>query len=199
MIKSKIKSADSFNEKEFKNNSLAQSSISIKKTNGNKSFSISKLKVVDSDDSFALIKRSLSKEQLDMLYQKHCEKVQEKYEKILIKNPKKNVERERYIDFKRCETCFDFINDKLLLLCEICDDGYHTYCLNPPQENVPKYDFICKNCWNQMPEGTNNSNCLNLKIRQSKFEDFKFVSNISNCNKKVKFFIQILIIYFLEM
>ena len=93
--------------------------------------------------------------------------MQEKYDKIMQKNPKKNVERQRYIDFKRCETCFDFINDKLLLLCEICDDGYHTYCLDPPQENVPKGDFVCKNCINQM---------YKPKARQTKFEEFKFTS-----------------------
>lgn len=135
------------------------------------------------------IKRNKSKEELDLLYHKHCFEVQEKYEKILLKNPKKNIERERYIDFKRCETCFDFINDKLLLLCEVCDDGYHTYCLDPPQETIPKTDFICLNCFKQMSK-TKSS-------RQQKFEEFKFIQNsktqiIINSNTTIKVIINLI-------
>ena len=30
-----------------------------------------------------------------------------------------------------------------LLLCEICNDEYHTYCLDPPLMSVPDSDFYC--------------------------------------------------------
>jgi hypothetical protein len=37
-------------------------------------------------------------------------------------------------------------NDKRsMLLCNICDDGYHTYCLEPPLPEVPE-DFQCPLC-----------------------------------------------------
>ncbi len=30
-----------------------------------------------------------------------------------------------------------------LLLCEVCNDEYHTYCLDPPLMSVPDSDFYC--------------------------------------------------------
>ena len=40
----------------------------------------------------------------------------------------------------RCKKDDDHAN---LLLCEICNDEYHTYCLDPPLTCVPEGDFIC--------------------------------------------------------
>jgi hypothetical protein len=36
---------------------------------------------------------------------------------------------EAYFLQKLCEHCKGFKNGSQLLLCDICDDGYHTYCL----------------------------------------------------------------------
>ena len=42
-----------------------------------------------------------------------------------------------------CRVCHKDDNHAYLLLCEACNDEYHTYCLNPPLESVPEGDFFC--------------------------------------------------------
>jgi hypothetical protein len=39
-------------------------------------------------------------------------------------------------------------NENLLLLCDDCNDGYHTFCLNPPLPAVPgeDVDWLCPVC-----------------------------------------------------
>ncbi|XP_076819433.1 lysine-specific demethylase 5A-like isoform X2 [Clavelina lepadiformis] len=45
-----------------------------------------------------------------------------------------------------CKLCGKDSNDSLLLLCDGCDDSYHTYCLIPPLPNVPAGDWRCPKC-----------------------------------------------------
>ena len=33
-----------------------------------------------------------------------------------------------------------------MLLCDSCDAPYHTYCLNPPLDEVPEGNWICPEC-----------------------------------------------------
>ena len=33
-----------------------------------------------------------------------------------------------------------------MLLCDGCDDSYHTYCLIPPLASVPRGDWRCPRC-----------------------------------------------------
>ena len=42
-----------------------------------------------------------------------------------------------------CLTCGMDDDYALLLICELCNGEYHTYCLNPPLESVPEGDFYC--------------------------------------------------------
>eukprot|EP01017_Pseudomicrothorax_dubius_P048007 TRINITY_DN8672_c0_g1_i6.p1 TRINITY_DN8672_c0_g1~~TRINITY_DN8672_c0_g1_i6.p1 ORF type:complete len:506 (-),score=52.48 TRINITY_DN8672_c0_g1_i6:315-1832(-) len=53
-----------------------------------------------------------------------------------------------YIIGKRCEVCNIPARDDLLLLCDYCDDSYHTYCLDPPVEKVPSKEenWACPVC-----------------------------------------------------
>ena len=45
-----------------------------------------------------------------------------------------------------CEVC-DFPDDEgVMLLCDVCNCGYHTYCLEPPLTAVPKGAWICPSC-----------------------------------------------------
>ena len=74
-------------------------------------------------------KRDKSLQKIESLYKDHVKKVNLKYKKLAKSHPNKNYEYSKYLDLKRCETCTDFINDKDMLLCDICDDGYHYYCL----------------------------------------------------------------------
>ena len=42
-----------------------------------------------------------------------------------------------------CLKCGHDDDHSNLLLCEGCNDEYHTYCLNPPLRNVPSGDWFC--------------------------------------------------------
>jgi hypothetical protein len=54
---------------------------------------------------------------------------------------------------KVCETCNDTGNEGQLLVCESCDRGFHTYCLQPALETVPEGAWLCTDC-NIPPSGT---------------------------------------------
>ena len=43
-----------------------------------------------------------------------------------------------------CEACGQATDPGRLLLCDDCDISYHTYCLDPPLQNVPKDSWKCK-------------------------------------------------------
>ena len=45
-----------------------------------------------------------------------------------------------------CEICFTDENEHLLLLCDGCDDAYHTYCLQPRLDCIPENEWFCPNC-----------------------------------------------------
>lgn len=42
-----------------------------------------------------------------------------------------------------CLTCGEDDDHANLLLCEGCNDEYHTYCLDPPLRSVPTGDWFC--------------------------------------------------------
>lgn len=42
-----------------------------------------------------------------------------------------------------CRVCRRDEDHANLLLCEACNDEYHTYCLSPPLQEVPEGDFFC--------------------------------------------------------
>ena len=37
-------------------------------------------------------------------------------------------------------------NDRFMLFCDICDRGFHTYCLRPPLESPPEGEWGCPIC-----------------------------------------------------
>ncbi|KAJ0815412.1 putative histone acetyltransferase chromatin regulator PHD family [Helianthus annuus] len=45
-----------------------------------------------------------------------------------------------------CKICGKDENDHILLLCDRCDAEYHTYCLNPPLQRIPKSSWYCPPC-----------------------------------------------------
>jgi [histone H3]-trimethyl-L-lysine4 demethylase len=47
---------------------------------------------------------------------------------------------------ENCEICGRGDNALSMLLCDGCDTGYHTFCLDPPLKVIPKYDWYCTEC-----------------------------------------------------
>jgi hypothetical protein len=45
-----------------------------------------------------------------------------------------------------CEVCSTNENGAELLLCDVCNSGYHTYCLQPPLSEVPEGVWLCPEC-----------------------------------------------------
>jgi hypothetical protein len=194
-------------------NKLENSNTQTKKmNNNNKLFTNNEIQQKRTNNFQFLNKkiqfRSKSIEELDILYQIHCEKVRNKYEKILKKHPNKNISMDRYIELKRCEACCDFINDKYMVLCDYCDDGYHIYCLNPPLEKIPRGVFSCDPCKKQlklmketekiMKKNINNcftSTNTGTSYRQTKVDEYNITFISKKLIDKVRFNINLLNIY----
>lgn len=45
-----------------------------------------------------------------------------------------------------CHNCQRGDSEEFMLLCDGCDDSYHTFCLMPPLPDVPKGDWRCPKC-----------------------------------------------------
>jgi len=45
-----------------------------------------------------------------------------------------------------CQMCRKGDNEELLLLCDGCDRGYHTYCCMPKLSAIPEGDWYCTDC-----------------------------------------------------
>ncbi|KAL7304867.1 hypothetical protein TKK_0002673 [Trichogramma kaykai] len=45
-----------------------------------------------------------------------------------------------------CHNCGKGDNEENMLLCDGCDDSYHTFCLLPPLSEIPKGDWRCPKC-----------------------------------------------------
>ncbi|XP_062314993.1 lysine-specific demethylase 5B-B isoform X1 [Osmerus eperlanus] len=50
------------------------------------------------------------------------------------------------VDLYVCLVCSSGTDEDRLLLCDGCDDSYHTFCLIPPLSDVPKGDWRCPKC-----------------------------------------------------
>ena len=49
-----------------------------------------------------------------------------------------------------CHTCGRGDGEEYMLLCDGCDDAFHTYCLIPPLSDIPKGDWRCPKCIQQV-------------------------------------------------
>lgn len=45
-----------------------------------------------------------------------------------------------------CEVCGSSHDEACLLLCDNCDEAYHTFCLHPPLPDVPPGEWFCERC-----------------------------------------------------
>uniref|UniRef100_A0A667YCZ5 [histone H3]-trimethyl-L-lysine(4) demethylase n=1 Tax=Myripristis murdjan TaxID=586833 RepID=A0A667YCZ5_9TELE len=77
-----------------------------------------------------------------------------KHEPVETKEPVIEVDKSksRYkknilpVDLVVCLVCGSGADEDRLLLCDGCDDSYHTFCLIPPLHDVPKGDWRCPKC-----------------------------------------------------
>ena len=54
-------------------------------------------------------------------------------------------------DEVECQLCASREDNDNMVLCDICDGGYHIYCLNPPLKEIPEGDWACADCIQQQP------------------------------------------------
>lgn len=64
-----------------------------------------------------------------------------------------------------CERCENADNEDRLLLCDACNDGYHTYCLRPKLSLVPEGEWFCPRCIREQQE-LERSNALQQQKQQ---------------------------------
>jgi len=60
-----------------------------------------------------------------------------------------NVELARPSKQLSCEICSFPDDESLMLLCDECGLGFHTFCLNPPLKAIPAGNWYCDNCNSQ--------------------------------------------------
>ncbi|KAM6924487.1 lysine-specific demethylase 5B-B [Xenentodon cancila] len=70
-----------------------------------------------------------------------AEKSKSRYKKMIPSLPPPNP-----VDLVVCLVCGSGGDEDRLLLCDGCDDSYHTFCLIPPLHDVPKGDWRCPKC-----------------------------------------------------
>ncbi|KFH67183.1 hypothetical protein MVEG_07706 [Podila verticillata NRRL 6337] len=49
-------------------------------------------------------------------------------------------------DMDVCEICQTENDLEMMLICDGCELGYHTYCLTPPLTQIPRTDWYCAKC-----------------------------------------------------
>uniref|UniRef100_A0A8B9GZ28 [histone H3]-trimethyl-L-lysine(4) demethylase n=1 Tax=Astyanax mexicanus TaxID=7994 RepID=A0A8B9GZ28_ASTMX len=72
--------------------------------------------------------------------------------KVVQPEPEKTKPRQKKntppppVDLYVCLVCGNGNDEDRLLLCDGCDDSYHTFCLIPPLTDIPKGDWRCPKC-----------------------------------------------------
>uniref|UniRef100_A0A8C9SS80 Bromodomain adjacent to zinc finger domain 2B n=1 Tax=Scleropages formosus TaxID=113540 RepID=A0A8C9SS80_SCLFO len=65
---------------------------------------------------------------------------------LCIQHLQRSIAWERSIMKVYCQVCRKGDNEDLLLLCDGCDKGCHTYCHKPKMTAIPEGDWFCPDC-----------------------------------------------------
>lgn len=75
---------------------------------------------------------------------------------------------------ERCEHCNKNEDRENIVVCDSCDLGFHRYCLDPPMQSLPEYDWHCPKCLVGTGEyGFEEGGIYPLKVFQEKANNFK--------------------------
>jgi len=77
--------------------------------------------------------------------QDRLKKIDKELKKLPPQSPSKMQDMAAIVS-TACQVCSSRGDEDAMLLCDGCDNGYHTYCTEPPIENVPEGDWFCKEC-----------------------------------------------------
>ncbi|XP_039605355.1 lysine-specific demethylase 5B-like isoform X2 [Polypterus senegalus] len=87
-------------------------------------------------------KNEFEKDYFPLVKQEPIETAVDQYEKPKARHKKPPPAVDLYV----CLVCGSGSDEDRLLLCDGCDDSYHTFCLIPPLHDVPKGDWRCPKC-----------------------------------------------------
>ncbi|XP_062861932.1 bromodomain adjacent to zinc finger domain protein 2B isoform X2 [Trichomycterus rosablanca] len=65
---------------------------------------------------------------------------------LCLQQLQRSIAWERSIMKVYCQFCQKGDNEELLLLCDVCDKGCHTYCHKPQISTIPEGDWYCPSC-----------------------------------------------------
>uniref|UniRef100_A0A8C9TZ61 Bromodomain adjacent to zinc finger domain 2B n=1 Tax=Scleropages formosus TaxID=113540 RepID=A0A8C9TZ61_SCLFO len=94
---------------------------------------------------------------------------------LCIQQLQKSIAWERSIMKVYCQFCRKGDNEELLLLCDGCDKGCHTYCHRPKITTIPEGDWFCPACISKSPK--------NKKLQNRAVVPGKKTTEVKRCRK----------------
>ncbi|XP_069589104.1 bromodomain adjacent to zinc finger domain protein 2B isoform X2 [Ranitomeya imitator] len=86
---------------------------------------------------------------------------------LCIQQLQKSIAWEKSIMKVYCQLCRKGDNEELLLLCDGCDKGCHTYCHRPKITAIPEGDWFCPACIAKASGHTLKMKKANLKVKKN--------------------------------
>ncbi|XP_075685439.1 bromodomain adjacent to zinc finger domain protein 2B isoform X2 [Rhinoderma darwinii] len=86
---------------------------------------------------------------------------------LCIQQLQKSIAWEKSIMKVYCQICRKGDNEELLLLCDGCDKGCHTYCHRPKITAIPEGDWFCPACIAKASGHTLKMKKANLKVKKA--------------------------------
>uniref|UniRef100_H0VPG6 [histone H3]-trimethyl-L-lysine(4) demethylase n=1 Tax=Cavia porcellus TaxID=10141 RepID=H0VPG6_CAVPO len=90
-----------------------------------------------------------------------------------------------FVDLYVCMFCGRGNNEDKLLLCDGCDDSYHTFCLIPPLPDVPKGDWRCPKCVAEVQARLYKSICFGWNKNDEKLHEVVKHGIYTNFHSKI--------------